>query len=362
MSFSGSYAREDVSFLLQLLQLEHVDIREKERLIQSGAKHYSEMLSAEKPPTAEYLALFDQAMALEGARLATHCAQLAAGIFALHPKGKPCAIVSLARAGTPIGVVLKRALQRMGVETRHYSISIIRDRGMDAVALDEIRRHFDDDAIHFVDGWTGKGVITGELKRSIATYNQTRTAALIPRLCVVADLAGSADLAATHEDYLIPSAVLNAVVSGLISRTVLTDDVVQSGGYHGAAYLTDLVEWDRSRDYVDQLWALCPTDVQAATPWTPEQRQGLQAKSSACVGALVAEFALTTPHQVKVGIGEATRAMLRRLPERLMIRNPGEAGVVHLLHLAAQRGVAVEIRENLAYEAAVMIAAMSSDA
>lgn len=361
MNFSGSYEPSDVSFLLQLLHVENVDIHEKERLIQSGEKHYSEMLSTERPPSDSYLSLFEQAIVLQGERLARHCAQLAAGMLALHPAGKPCAVVSLARAGTPIGVVVKRALVRHGVETRHYSISIIRDRGIDAAALDEIRRDFDDDAIHFVDGWTGKGVITGELRRSIAAYNQNRNAALPARLCVVADLAGSADLAATHEDYLIPSAVLNAVVSGLVSRTVLTDEVARSGGFHGAVYLNELAPWDQSRRYVDALWRKCPEVAEPARPWTESERARLRQTSEQCVTLLMSEFGLVSPHQVKVGIGESTRALLRRLPERLLVRDAAVPGVAHLLHLATQRGVVIEFRPELAYEAAVMIAAVSSD-
>jgi hypothetical protein len=43
-------------------------------------------------------------------------------------------IASLARAGTPIGVLLLRTLRAQGVPAVHYSISIIRDRGIDRVA------------------------------------------------------------------------------------------------------------------------------------------------------------------------------------------------------------------------------------
>ena len=48
MNFSGSYRSGDVSFLLKPLDLlDFVDIPEKEKLIQSGQRHYSEMLSPE---------------------------------------------------------------------------------------------------------------------------------------------------------------------------------------------------------------------------------------------------------------------------------------------------------------------------
>ena len=44
--FSGSYAAQDVAFLLTRLELEPIDdVQEKERLIQSGEKHYSEIIN-----------------------------------------------------------------------------------------------------------------------------------------------------------------------------------------------------------------------------------------------------------------------------------------------------------------------------
>ena len=47
-------------------------------------------------------------------------------------KGDSLVIVSLARAGTPIGVLIKRYLEKKYcVQLTHYSISIIRGRGID---------------------------------------------------------------------------------------------------------------------------------------------------------------------------------------------------------------------------------------
>ena len=43
---------------------------------------------------------------------------------------------------------------------------IIRDRGIDTAALEWIEHHHGTAGIVFVDGWTGKGAITGELIRS----------------------------------------------------------------------------------------------------------------------------------------------------------------------------------------------------
>ncbi|MES2902001.1 MAG: cysteine protease StiP domain-containing protein, partial [Pseudomonadota bacterium] len=52
MNFSGSYRSGDVTFLLKPLAMaDFVDVAEKEKLIQSGQRHYSEMLSPESLPS-----------------------------------------------------------------------------------------------------------------------------------------------------------------------------------------------------------------------------------------------------------------------------------------------------------------------
>ena len=126
MSFAGSYLDGDVNFLLKRLPLaDFVDVREKEALIQSGRRHYSEMLSPERAPSARYLALFDEACRVNGERMARDCLRLAA-LIAQRRSG-PVTLVSLARGGTPVGVVLKRLLQGVfECAATHYSVSFVR--------------------------------------------------------------------------------------------------------------------------------------------------------------------------------------------------------------------------------------------
>ncbi|HEX8554584.1 MAG TPA: cysteine protease StiP domain-containing protein, partial [Sphingomonas sp.] len=158
--FSGSYAADDVTFLLKRVALDPTDVPTKERAIQSGARHYSEMIAPESVPDEAYLSLYDAALARNGPRLAQDIASLAAHL-ADRAQGKEVVIASLARAGTPIGVLLRRWLTANGVDATHYSISIIRDRGIDPQALAHIARRHDPANLVFVDGWTGKGAIAG---------------------------------------------------------------------------------------------------------------------------------------------------------------------------------------------------------
>ena len=88
MSFHGSYRREDVEFLLKPIPMPLIESTlEKERLIQSGARHYSEMLSPEKLPSERYRRLFIEAHELNRDRMARDCLVLATLIHALTSLG-----------------------------------------------------------------------------------------------------------------------------------------------------------------------------------------------------------------------------------------------------------------------------------
>ena len=54
----------------------------------------------------------------------------------LKQKGADVVLVSLARAGTPIGILAKRYIKyKYNLNLPHYTISIIRDKGIDENAL-----------------------------------------------------------------------------------------------------------------------------------------------------------------------------------------------------------------------------------
>ncbi|MFL6656851.1 MAG: cysteine protease StiP domain-containing protein, partial [Massilia sp.] len=252
MNFSGSYRADDVRFLLKPLALQaFVDVPEKELLIQSGQRHYSEMLSPESLPSKRYLDLFRDACAANLDRMAADCLALAQ-LIAKRRSGA-ITLVSLARAGTPIGVVLKHLLKDRAAS--HYSVSIIRDRGIDQNALAHIlAAGHAPESIVFVDGWTGKGVISRELRSAIDHFNARHGTAIDGGLYVLSDLAGTAACAASCDDYLIPSSILNATVSGLVSRSIL-NDAIGPDDFHGCVYYSQFAEQDQSQAFADQLVA-----------------------------------------------------------------------------------------------------------
>jgi Phosphoribosyl transferase (PRTase) len=68
-AFAGSYAADDVQFLLNRLTIADTPVHIKEALIQSGQQHYSELLSHEQPPPTAYQQLFQQALAVNAKRV-----------------------------------------------------------------------------------------------------------------------------------------------------------------------------------------------------------------------------------------------------------------------------------------------------
>lgn len=358
-SFAGSYLDSDVRFLLKRLPLaDFVDVREKEALIQSGRRHYSEMLSPERLPSARYLALFDDACRSNGERMARDCLRLA-GLIATRRAGA-VTLVSLARGGTPIGVVLKRLLEQVhGRAATHYSVSIVRDRGIDANALRHIlAQGHAPESIVFVDGWTGKGVIARELAGSIARFNSDHGVVLDAGLYVLSDLAGAAACAASCDDYLIPSSILNATVSGLVSRSVL-NEAIGPADFHGCVLYDGFAAEDRSRSFVDTLERLALAQAGHASQPHTIDAAAAAAHSRAYLAEAQARYGVSDVNLIKPGIGEATRVLLRRVPRLLLLRDPDHPAVAHLRLLADEKDVPVEVDPALPYQAVSLIRSAS---
>jgi hypothetical protein len=359
VSFSGSYLEGDVRFLLtRLAAADFVDVTAKEALIQSGRRHYSEMLSPERAPSARYLSLFDEACRMNGERMARDCLRLASLVAAR--RGGEVTLVSLARGGTPVGVVLKRLLEKVfGRVATHYSVSIVRDRGIDTNALRHIvAQGHAPESIVFVDGWTGKGVIARELASSIARFNAEHGLKLDPGLSVLSDLAGAAALAASCEDYLIPSSILNATVSGLISRSVL-NEAIRPGDFHGCVLYEEFAAQDRSRSFADLVEGLALEQARAGIPMEAADTRAAAARSQAYIAQALRRYGIDDVNLVKPGIGEATRVLLRRVPRLLLLRDAHAPATAHLRLLAEEKHVPVEIDPALPYQAVSLIRSAS---
>ncbi|MEY2864755.1 MAG: hypothetical protein RLY58_2462 [Pseudomonadota bacterium] len=336
--FSGSYAAADVTLLLHPLRLDYTDVAEKERLIQSGQKHYSEMLSQESAPSDLHQRCYQQALAAGLDRLACEVQSLALALQQTQAHGQPIVLVSLVRAGLPIGVMLKHALSDLGCVVQHYGVSIIRDRGLDPVAYAWLRQRYAYAQLIFVDGWTGKGAISRELSQNLCTDPDYDG---VVRLLTLADVSGMAWLTASADDWLIPSGILGSTVSGLISRTVY-----QADQWHGCQIYHDLAAVDVSQaliDQVNQTRRQLPPHTVSAAVWPEALRQQQQQQASRVIAELAARFDVQQPNRIKPSIAEATRAVLRRVPDRVLLRDANDPHTALLCHLAAERGAPVDI-------------------
>lgn len=341
LGFHGSYNPDDVTFLLKLTDLEPTDVAEKERLIQSGQMHYSEMISKENAPTDKHMELYKKALNQYKTRYASDVAKLALALKGFYPE--QIVFVSLVRAGIPLGVLLHRAVKDLGVTSHHYGISIIRDRGIDFAALEAIITTHGHENIVFVDGWTGKGAISKELYSNLKDDPRFPTEDGVTRLVTLADLSGFAWLTASNEDWLIPSGVLGSVVSGLLSRSILKEDIDKDAAkencfdtnyWHSCIHYQHLQPHDVTQSFIEEIDAerKAITSTEKAV-WTSEQRLTTRKKALETVDALAKEYAITNMNRIKPGIAEATRAVLRRVPDNILLnkKNDPDCSLIELL-------------------------------
>lgn len=328
----SSYRPEDVTLLLKDVTglVEPQPSSQRETLIQRGV-HYSEMLPLEYRPTEKYINAYQSALDSYAESTAFSVCRVSEKIYA--SKGPGVVLVSLARAGIPVGILVRRYLkQKYGIDTPHYAISIIRGRGLDRNAMGFMLQRHEASSLQFLDGWTGKGAITRELAAALMEYP-----GVSQELAVLSDPANLTDLCGTHEDILIPSSCLNSTVSGLISRTFLREDIIGERDFHGAAYYGQLAGEDVSYDFIHAVEARFDYDLDC--PPLPRGRTGLQE-----VEEIAAHFGIPDVNFIKPGIGEATRVLLRRIPWKLLVaeNSADDPRLRHLLRLAEERSVPVE--------------------
>ncbi|CAL9433329.1 phosphoribosyltransferase [Streptomyces sp. enrichment culture] len=350
----SSYAPEEVGWLLQDLSDVTLEAptEEREEAIQSGGAHYAESLPVEYQPSPQYQELFHAALDASAARLAQ--AVGAVTELVLAERSPRPVLVSLARAGTPVGVLMRRwAEARHGLDLPHYAVSIVRGRGIDANALRWLAAHHDPADVVFVDGWTGKGAITRELAAAIEELAAAGgPAGFDPEIAVLADPGSCVRTYGTREDFLIPSACLNSTVSGLISRTVLRADLVGPNDYHGAKFYRELADVDVSVAFLDAVSARF-AEVTDAVDRTVKEITASDRTPTwegwAAVERISEEYGIHDVNLVKPGVGETTRVLLRRVPWKILARAGAGADLDHVRLLAEQRGVPVEEVADLPY-------------
>lgn len=332
MLFS-SYREEDVVILLKDItgMVKPQDTVTREKLIQNG-RHYSEMLPIEYEPTEKYMKAYGDALNRFSGITAAAVAKVCEKIY--QQKRKDVALVSLARAGSSIGVLIKHYFQKYyGFNPTHYTISIIRGRGIDKNALKYILARHNPKTIQFVDGWTGKGAIQRELKRAMKDFPNVDAS-----LAVLSDPAYLTETCGAHEDFLIPSSCLNSTVSGLLSRTFYRRDIIGETEFHGAAFYRELASKDLTYQFIDAIEQKFPF----ASEYDFNENTNPKYTGMEEVAKIAEDFNIDDINLIKPGIGEATRVLLRRMPERILVRSLNDdKRLGHLYELAAEKGTEI---------------------
>ena len=340
-----TYKKEDVELLLKDITglVKPPSTQEREQLIQQG-RHYCEMLPIEYSPSEAYMEAYETAL-----KVFADSTSEAVGVLAdkiMEEKGRSVVLVSLARAGTPVGILLKRYLRwKYGITVPHYSISIIRGRGIDQNAMRYLLCRYRPEDMLFVDGWIGKGAILSELRKAVADFP-----GVSPELAVLADPANVTKLCGTHEDILIPSSCLNCTVSGLVSRTFLRDDIIGETDFHGAVYYGELEAQDLSYAFISEIQSRFQKEYSQKD--TGDSGQGLDE-----VLRIGREFKIEDVNLIKPGIGETTRVLLRRVPWKVLVHEKymGDKALEHILRLAKEKNVPVQTYPLKNYKACGII-------
>jgi hypothetical protein len=379
-----SYSEDDVTVLLKDLtdKMKEMSTEEREKAIQSGV-HYSEMLPEEKAPSAEYEKLYTKALEDKKHDIAIGIARISEMMliksgYTLDDKTK-CSInnkkpivVSLARAGIPVGILIKRYLKEQhGIDCAHYAISIIRDKGIDNNAMEYIynkeviENHNIVQNMFFVDGWTGKGMIKMQLDEAVQELKglDSKWNELNNDLFVLADPANITKFCGTRADFLLPSACLNSTVSGLTSRTILNKLIdISNGDFHGAVYFKKFETIDKSNEFINIISnefkhldciSIEPLDID--TGWN-----GMSITTDICNLFDVKDF-----KKVKPGIGETTRVLLRRIPWKVLINkdiSDDDPDIQHILLLCEEKKVPVMRWDLGHYKVCGIIKELSADA
>lgn len=346
----STYSKDDVIFLLKDISdlIKEEGNKERELKIQNGT-HYSEMIPVEYEPSNKYLNLYHEKLEQTKEKLA-----FATGIMCekmVKKNGFDMVIVSLARAGTPIGILAKRYIKkRYNKDIKHYTVSIIRDKGIDMNAMKYIVENHPTSNIQFLDGWTGKGTISRELEKACIELENKFKKSFDKTLAVLADPGGYSNLFGIREDFLIPSACLNSTVSGLVSRTVLREDLIKEDDFHGAKFYKHLKEKDESLNFIKIVEACFESQYCLIDDSIKNWEEDIITRDGdKDVNMIKEKYNVENINFIKPGVGETTRVLIRRIPYKILVKDLNDKSLQHIFVLAKEKNVEVEEKDLVGY-------------
>ena len=368
----GSYQEDEALFLverrpvfsmtpLQALSPQGDQLTKANHLSSKGVSdnvppltHFSHSPKIESAPDEQTLQTYRWAMSIYAKQLSQGISRLAHTLIstAETERKERIILISLARAGVPIGALLQGTLQRLKINSQHYVISLVLDRGLDTRALLYLREHEPNSTVFFVDGWTGKGAVSDELEQSLQTFQRafnlesSEPLGRPPRLVVLSDLAGRAWCAINGEDDLIPSSLLGAPICGLLGRPQLVLSNHPLWDRHMCPHWRHLCVWDQSRAHLKGLLplvyrSLTQSSTEHSSPicWGEDERMAQQRRIQKLIHRVSSHPLYQRLGQIKPGIAEASRAVWRRAPAHVWIRDPHDPRCAPLMYWIAQKHI-----------------------
>lgn len=333
---------EEVVLLLKDMTglVEPVSMEERERRVKNG-EYVRSIIIKEYENPVEYTNIVMEALPEYLQNVADMVGSLAEQLYAV--KGDKLVLVDIVRAGIPIGILVRRYIDKYyGVKVPHYGVSLV--KGLDKQAMQYVIDKHGKEGIQFIDGWTGRGTVTNEIKNDV----MKNLPGVDPSLAVLSDPINITKYAGSREDLYIPHSPLNAAVTGLVSITVLNPEYKGENDFHAAMYLEDLEKDDISQWYVDEVSKLFRKMEAKPLGINDNQDEGLLDKLCEKYNR---ERRLTNP-----GINEAARAILRRPLEKLIVNDLQDNDVKTILKLAEYKGVKVEEDKELKGYKAITVA------
>ena len=71
------------------------------------------------------------------------------------------------------------------------------------------------------------------------------------------------------------------------------------------------------------------------------------------------DFGISSVNRIKPGVGETTRVLLRRVPWKILVRDEEDIHLKHIILLAKDRGVPIEVYRDMCYSCCGLIKDLS---
>jgi len=255
------------------------------------------------------------------------------------PGGKKIVLVAILRAGLFISLGLaKRMAYLRGEDVPVVALGLFHEAGIDRQAFTQIRADYPDHYPVFVDGWTGRGVVAAELKKSCSRLNEKTDLPGFPLLATLIDPGHYGDLWGTDQDMLLECAHFSAPEVLGFSRAFIKDPEQMWNAYTYPEEYCNHALIDAWLNIFTSEISTLPEDRKSEVQNLPEILDEIIGITSTQAG------------QWKVNINEVARTFVNRKPKQLILgitSTEAELLIPNILYLADKNSVPVKFIPQL---------------